>query len=139
MDRRQRKTRESIFSAFTELLSKKDFDKITVGEMKLPLGFVWVVLLIIVMSIFLNKTKPGRYIIAIGSNKEATRLSGVNVVKWHMLAYIICGVFTGLAGIAYWINDYFELSDAEKIEKSHPVVQKIKDLIDKEYADGRRN
>lgn len=75
--------------------------KITVGEMKLPLGFVWVVLLIIVMSIFLNKTKPGRYIIAIGSNKEATRLSGVNVVKWHMLAYIICGVFTGLAGIAY--------------------------------------
>ena len=32
MDRRQRKTRESIFSAFTELLSKKDFDKITVGE-----------------------------------------------------------------------------------------------------------
>ena len=69
--------------------------------MKLPLGFVWVVLLIIVMSIFLNKTKPGRYIIAIGSNKEATRLSGVNVVKWHMLAYIVCGVFTGLAGIAY--------------------------------------
>lgn len=32
MDRRQRKTRESIFSAFTELLSKKDFNKITVGE-----------------------------------------------------------------------------------------------------------
>lgn len=32
MDRRQRKTRESIFNAFTELLSKKDFGQITVGE-----------------------------------------------------------------------------------------------------------
>ncbi len=32
MDRRQRKTREAIFSAFTELLSKKNFNKITVGE-----------------------------------------------------------------------------------------------------------
>lgn len=32
MDRRQRKTRESIFKAFIELLSKKDFSQITVGE-----------------------------------------------------------------------------------------------------------
>ena len=32
MDRRQRRTREAIFKAFTELLSKKDFSKITVGE-----------------------------------------------------------------------------------------------------------
>lgn len=75
--------------------------KITIGETKLPLGFLWVLILVIVMTIFLNKTKPGRYIIAIGSNKEATRLSGVNVVKWHMLAYILCGALTGLAGIAY--------------------------------------
>lgn len=32
MDRRQKKTREAIFSAFTELLSKKHYNKITVGE-----------------------------------------------------------------------------------------------------------
>ncbi|MBR3968491.1 MAG: TetR/AcrR family transcriptional regulator [Clostridia bacterium] len=32
MDRRQRKTRDAIFKAFTELLSKKDFSAITVGE-----------------------------------------------------------------------------------------------------------
>ena len=32
MDRRQRKTREAIFSAFTGLLSEKDFSQITVGD-----------------------------------------------------------------------------------------------------------
>ena len=32
MDRRKRKTREAIFSAFIELLSAKDFSQITVGE-----------------------------------------------------------------------------------------------------------
>ena len=32
MDRRQRKTREAIFNAFTELLSKKHYNQITVGE-----------------------------------------------------------------------------------------------------------
>lgn len=32
MDRRQRKTREAIFKAFTELLTEKNFEKITVGE-----------------------------------------------------------------------------------------------------------
>jgi len=44
---------------------------------------------------------------------------------------------SGLAGIAYWINEYYKLSSANKIEKQHPVVAKIKELIDKEYADGR--
>lgn len=32
MDRRQRRTRNAIFNAFTELLSEKDFNQITVGE-----------------------------------------------------------------------------------------------------------
>ena len=32
MDRRQRKTREAIFAAFVDLLSEKDFNNITVGE-----------------------------------------------------------------------------------------------------------
>ncbi len=75
--------------------------KLTVGEMKIPIGFLWILLLVVLMSIFLHKSRAGRYMIAIGSNKEAAGLSGVNVIKWQMLAYIICGIFTGLAGVAY--------------------------------------
>lgn len=55
----------------------------------------------LVASIILNRTKIGRYIFAIGSNSEATRLSGVDVVKWQGLAYVFSGFFAGLAGIAY--------------------------------------
>ena len=44
---------------------------------------------------------------------------------------------SGLAGIAYWINQYYQLPDGIKIEKSHPIVAKIKEVIDMEYADGR--
>lgn len=75
--------------------------KIDFGNTKFPIGFVWVILIVILMSVILNKTQVGRYIIAIGSNKEATRLSGVNVVKYHMMAYIISGFFTGIAAVAY--------------------------------------
>jgi len=75
--------------------------KIDIGGLKLPVGFMLIIVTVIVMSIVLNKTNVGRYIIAIGSNKEATRLSGVNVVKYQMSAYIISGFFIGLAGISY--------------------------------------
>lgn len=44
---------------------------------------------------------------------------------------------SGLAGIAYWINQYYELPEKYKIDKTHPVVAKIKALVDEEYANGR--
>lgn len=44
---------------------------------------------------------------------------------------------SGLAGIAYWINEYYELTDGNKIDKSHPIVAKIKAVVDQEYESGR--
>ena len=67
----------------------------------MPAGFIIVLVCILLMTLILNKTKIGRYIKAIGSNKEAARLSGVNVVAYQTSAYIISGLFTGLAGISY--------------------------------------
>ncbi|MDD3220406.1 MAG: ABC transporter permease [Lachnospiraceae bacterium] len=75
--------------------------KITVGKTLIPIGFLWVILLVILMSFVLNHTKIGRYTLAIGSNKEATRLSGVNVKFYHLFAYVISGFFAGLAAISY--------------------------------------
>ena len=59
------------------------------------------VILVLVMEFVLNHTKFGRYTIAIGSNKEAAALSGINVKFYHVMVYVVCGLFTGLAAIAY--------------------------------------
>ena len=75
--------------------------KIQSGGQNIPIGFLWVILLVVVMTFVLNHTRIGRYTLAIGSNKEATRLSGVNVRFYHIAAYVICGFFAGLASIAY--------------------------------------
>ena len=44
---------------------------------------------------------------------------------------------SGLAGIAYWINENYDLHGDEKIDKKDPIVVQMKDWIDKEYEDGR--
>jgi ribose transport system permease protein len=50
-------------------------------------------------SLVLKKTILGRYTFALGSNEEATRLSGVNVDAWKIVVYAISGLFAGLAGV----------------------------------------
>ena len=66
-----------------------------------PTGFILLAICVIIMAIVLNHTRTGRYILSIGSNREATRLSGINVNRYETIAYIISGVFAALAGIAY--------------------------------------
>jgi len=47
----------------------------------------------------LRRTILGRYTFALGSNEEATRLSGTNVDAWKITIYAISGLFAGLAGV----------------------------------------
>lgn len=44
---------------------------------------------------------------------------------------------SGLAGVAYWINNYYDLPEAERIDKKDELVHKIKEMIDEQYAGGR--
>ncbi|MCH1982846.1 ABC transporter permease [Ruminococcus sp. OA3] len=67
----------------------------------IPIGFIWILILVFVLRYVLNSTKFGRYLIAIGSNREATMLSGVNVRFYHVMVYTVCGLFTGVAALAY--------------------------------------
>lgn len=53
----------------------------------------------IIAHLILSKTILGRYCVALGSNEEATRLSGVNVDRWKMTIYALGGVFSGLGGV----------------------------------------
>lgn len=53
----------------------------------------------LVAGFILSRTVVGRYIFAIGSNEEATRLSGVRSMRYKASAYILSGLFAGLAGV----------------------------------------
>jgi ribose transport system permease protein len=53
----------------------------------------------IIANWVLTQSVVGRYAFAIGSNEEATRLSGVNVDAWKMGIYALTGLFSGLAGV----------------------------------------
>lgn len=75
--------------------------KIKLGNVQIPTGLFILLFVAVLLWVVMTKTKAGRYILCIGSNREAVRLSGVDVKKWEMLAYVICGTCAGIAAIFY--------------------------------------
>lgn len=67
----------------------------------IPVGLFILLFIALICGIIMSKTKAGRYILCLGSNSEAARLSGINVKKYCMLAYVICGVLVGIASIFF--------------------------------------
>ncbi|MCW5953601.1 MAG: ABC transporter permease [Propionibacteriaceae bacterium] len=77
------------------------FKNIALGELipGLPNAVLILFACAIVASVLLTRTILGRYTFSIGSNEEATRLSGINTSKWKILIYMTAGIFTGVAGV----------------------------------------
>jgi len=65
----------------------------------IPLLFWMVILVAIPSYVLLHHSRWGRYLYAIGSNREAARLSGVNVPRMIYLAYTLSAVLAAFAGI----------------------------------------
>ena len=53
-------------------------------------------------------------------------------------ASVAISATSGLAGIAYWINEHYDLSGPQMVTKKDPLVIHIKDWIDGQYAEGRQ-
>ena len=47
----------------------------------------------------MNKTKLGKDVYAIGGNREAATVSGINVRRTLLIIYVIAGVLYGIAGV----------------------------------------
>lgn len=61
---------------------------------------VWIMMFVVVIGIFLlRKHVVGRYTYAIGSNREAARLAGINIQKYKWIVFMISGTLSGLAGV----------------------------------------
>jgi methyl-galactoside transport system permease protein len=57
------------------------------------------VVVMIVIHIMLTKTRLGKNIFALGGNREAAKVSGINIFKVEMFTYLLSGVLAGLAGV----------------------------------------
>ena len=64
-------------------------------------GAFWLLGFFIIAALILHKTKFGRYVYAIGSNEEATRLSGIKVDNWKVAVYTLSGFFIGMCALFY--------------------------------------
>lgn len=75
--------------------------KISTGELLPGVPNAVLILLAgcVVAGLLLGKTVLGRYTYAIGSNEQATELSGINVGRWKIAIYTLAGLFIGLAGV----------------------------------------
>lgn len=79
------------------------FAKISSGNLipgvNFPNAVIILAIVAVLAAIVLNKTVLGRYTYAIGSNEEATAISGINTRKWKIVIYTFSGLFIGLAGV----------------------------------------
>lgn len=68
-------------------------------------GIPWVVLVVLGVlagwTFLLNRTRFGRYIYAIGGNREAARRAGVNITRIRTGAFMLTGLTAGAAGVVY--------------------------------------
>lgn len=76
-----------------------------------PIGLIWVIFFAIICMYLMYKCKIGRYILAIGSNEEATRLSGINTDKYKIIAYTFSGLGAGIAAI-FWAASFATVASA---------------------------
>jgi len=67
----------------------------------IPVSFVWILLSACVIYFIYRKTKLGRYWVSIGSSEKATRISGIDVDQYKMIAYAASGLMAGLAGVMW--------------------------------------
>lgn len=79
---------------------RKDFSELGTGAI---LGIPYIVIIAVIISIIiwvvLNKTVLGKSIYAIGGNKDAAIVSGINVQRSILYLYAIAGTLYGIAGV----------------------------------------
>ena len=67
-------------------------------------GVWFMVILLVVSTIILRRTRFGRYVFALGSNESTARLCGINVSLQRIWVYTLCGAFTGIASVMQFAN-----------------------------------
>ena len=65
----------------------------------IPMLVIMFICIVIITYLALNKSKYGRYVYSVGSNEEASRLSGIRTSRIKISTYLISGILAALAGV----------------------------------------
>ncbi len=99
---------QTLFHGFSYVLSNSEtmlgvddivtfFGLGTIGG--IPFCIILAVILLLVIAFMLNNTYFGRKLYATGGNEEVARLSGVNVKRMRIFAFMVCGFLCGITAL----------------------------------------
>ncbi|MBL9176138.1 MAG: ABC transporter permease [Verrucomicrobiales bacterium] len=75
-----------------------------VSGFSVPAPWLFLIAVAVLASVFLNRTIYGRYLLALGSNEQAARYSGINTGRMTVLAYVISSSLAGLGGLLFVLD-----------------------------------
>jgi len=67
----------------------------------IPVPFIFTLIILVLILFLISKLKTGRYIYAIGNNREAAKILGIKVDKIRVIIYAIVGFISAIAGVLY--------------------------------------
>lgn len=74
---------------------------IMIRYMGIPYAILLLIGIVILFTFITEKTTFGRHVYAIGGNKEAARLSGINIKKTNLIIFVLMGLLSAVAAIVF--------------------------------------
>lgn len=74
------------------------------GDFGLPAPFFYLLAIALLSYLFFERTVFGRWLIALGRNEQAARLSGVPTQRMILASYVVCSALAGLGGVLFVID-----------------------------------
>jgi ribose transport system permease protein len=74
------------------------------GFLAVPYPLLILLAILLAAAVLLNRTIWGRYLLALGRNEQAARYSGIDTDRMIVLAYVICALLAGLAGVLFSLD-----------------------------------
>jgi len=113
----------SLENYFNHILD--NFGLISIGNIEIPVGLIFVYAIICLFLYLYFRTKIGRATIAVGENEAFAKLSGINISQTRLIAIIISTIIAGF-GICIYAQSYgfIQLYD-EPLSMAFPAVSAI--------------
>ena len=83
-----------------------------------------------------NVTKAGIHADGMLKDQEIYNIFDTEKILNRPARVVVDG-FSGIAGIAFWINSFYSVPEEMRLDKHDPLIAKMKERVDAQYADGR--